>query len=79
MIVILTSFVTDRSAAFILYRQHHQAAVVAANPGLANPEISKIIGDHWRSSTPEIKNHWRILAEVCSEPVELVLHILTET
>ncbi|KAL9592730.1 MAG: hypothetical protein Q9179_006429, partial [Wetmoreana sp. 5 TL-2023] len=27
--------------AFILYRQHHQAHVVAQNPGLANPEISK--------------------------------------
>ncbi|MCJ1464221.1 hypothetical protein MMC07_002834 [Pseudocyphellaria aurata] len=49
--------------AFILYRQHHQAAVVAQNPGLANPEISKVIGDLWRHSTEEIKGHWKDLAE----------------
>ena len=53
------------STAFILYRQHHQAHVVAQNPGLANPEISKVIGDHWRQSTPEVKAHWKNLAEVC--------------
>lgn len=51
-------------AAFILYRQHHQAHVVAQNPGLANPEISKVIGDHWRQSPPEVKAHWKNLAEV---------------
>ncbi|KAI4182096.1 MAG: hypothetical protein LQ348_004901 [Seirophora lacunosa] len=49
--------------AFILYRQHHQAHVVAQNPGLANPEISKVIGDHWRQSPPEVKAHWKNLAE----------------
>ncbi|MCJ1428682.1 hypothetical protein MMC29_006593, partial [Sticta canariensis] len=49
--------------AFILYRQHHQAAVVAQNPGLANPEISKVIGDQWRQSPEEVKGHWKILAE----------------
>ncbi|KAI4177362.1 MAG: hypothetical protein LQ343_000342, partial [Gyalolechia ehrenbergii] len=48
---------------FILYRQHHQAHVVAQNPGLANPEISKVIGDHWRQSAPEVKAHWKNLAE----------------
>ncbi|KAL8710307.1 MAG: hypothetical protein Q9220_005077 [cf. Caloplaca sp. 1 TL-2023] len=49
--------------AFILYRQHHQAHVVHQNPGLANPEISKVIGDHWRQSPPEVKAHWKNLAE----------------
>ncbi|KAL8768346.1 MAG: hypothetical protein Q9209_005380 [Squamulea sp. 1 TL-2023] len=49
--------------AFILYRQHHQARVVAQNPGLANPDISKVIGDHWRQAPPEIKQHWKNLAE----------------
>ncbi|KAL8915098.1 MAG: hypothetical protein Q9171_000401 [Xanthocarpia ochracea] len=49
--------------AFILYRQHHQARVVAQNPGLANPEISKVIGDHWRQAPPDIKQHWKNLAE----------------
>ncbi|KAI7163169.1 hypothetical protein KC349_g1548 [Hortaea werneckii] len=49
--------------AFILYRQHHQAQVVAQNPGLANPEISKIIGEQWQNQIPEIKNKWKALAE----------------
>ena len=51
-------------AAFILFRQHYQAAVVAKNPGLANPEISKIIGDSWRSASADTKAHWKRLAEV---------------
>ncbi|KAI7238193.1 hypothetical protein KC330_g2720 [Hortaea werneckii] len=49
--------------AFILYRQHHQAQVVAQNPGLANPEISKIIGEQWQNQPLEIKNKWKALAE----------------
>ncbi|KAK3320752.1 HMG box protein, partial [Cercophora scortea] len=49
--------------AFILYRQHHQGQVVAENPGLANPEISKIIGEQWRDEPEENKNQWKRLAE----------------
>ncbi|KAK6440982.1 slightly ste11-like protein [Oleoguttula sp. CCFEE 5521] len=49
--------------AFILYRQHHQAKVVAQNPGLANPDISKIIGEQWRNQPNEVKNEWKALAE----------------
>ncbi|KAL1883740.1 slightly ste11-like protein [Paecilomyces lecythidis] len=49
--------------AFILYRQHYQAAVVAQNPGLANPEISKIIGEQWRALPEEAKKEWKALAE----------------
>lgn len=54
---------TDSPPAFILYRQHHQANVVAQNPGLANPEISKIIGEQWQNQPPEVKNKWKALAE----------------
>ncbi|KAI2732802.1 transcriptional regulator family: HMG [Penicillium roqueforti] len=50
--------------AFILYRQHYQAMVVAHNPGLANPEISKIIGEQWRSLSEEDKSKWKALAEL---------------
>jgi hypothetical protein len=50
--------------AFILYRQHYQAQVVAQHPGLANPEISKIIGEQWREQAPEVKSDWKRLAEV---------------
>ncbi|KAL2857907.1 hypothetical protein BJY01DRAFT_241986 [Aspergillus pseudoustus] len=49
--------------AFILYRQHYQAAVVAQNPGLANPEISKIIGEQWRKLPQATKDEWKSLAE----------------
>lgn len=38
--------------------------VVAHNPGLANPEISKIIGEQWRSLSDDDKGKWRALAEV---------------
>lgn len=57
---------TSWHLAFILYRQHYQAAVVAQNPGLANPEISKVIGEQWRDSPPDVKKHWKSLADVCS-------------
>ncbi|KAI9739482.1 MAG: hypothetical protein M1818_005170 [Claussenomyces sp. TS43310] len=49
--------------AFILYRQHYQAQVVAQHPGLANPEISKIIGEQWRDQPVEVKSEWKRLAE----------------
>ncbi|EGC43237.1 HMG box protein [Histoplasma capsulatum var. duboisii H88] len=49
--------------AFILFRQHFQASVVAQNPGLANPEISKIIGEKWRTLPLESKQDWKNLAE----------------
>ncbi|KKY21418.1 putative hmg box transcriptional [Phaeomoniella chlamydospora] len=51
------------SVAFILYRQHYQAAVVAQNPGLANPEISKIIGKQWSALPQSVKDEWKALAE----------------
>ncbi|KAJ5101663.1 hypothetical protein NUU61_003885 [Penicillium alfredii] len=49
--------------AFILYRQHYQSVVVSHNPGLANPEISKIIGEQWRSLSEDEKSKWKALAE----------------
>lgn len=55
---------TDSLIAFILYRQHHQHGVVAHNPGLANPEISKIIGEKWRGEDEDVKRYWQDLADV---------------
>ncbi|KAK7948511.1 uncharacterized protein PG986_009397, partial [Apiospora aurea] len=49
--------------AFILYRQHYQAIVAIKNPGLANPDISKLIGEQWREQPEEVKNSWKRLAE----------------
>jgi HMG box factor len=31
---------------------------------MANPEISKIIGEQWRHLSDEEKNKWKALAEV---------------
>ncbi|MDN6541874.1 MAG: HMG-box domain-containing protein, partial [Tetragenococcus koreensis] len=44
--------------AFILYRQHHHSKVVSENPGKTNPEISKIIGEKWRSLPSDEKEYW---------------------
>ncbi|KAL9089131.1 MAG: hypothetical protein Q9165_005944, partial [Trypethelium subeluteriae] len=48
---------------FILYRQHSQAKVIQQHPGLANPEISKIIGEQWRAQPDEVKDEWKRLAD----------------
>jgi len=37
---------------------------VARNPRLANPEISKIIGEQWKAEDDDIKKVWQDLAEV---------------
>ncbi|KAH8730491.1 hypothetical protein GQ44DRAFT_606489 [Phaeosphaeriaceae sp. PMI808] len=49
--------------AFILYRQHHQQAIIARNPGLNNSEISKIIGEQWKAEAENLKKGWQDLAE----------------
>ncbi|GAB7352871.1 hypothetical protein MBLNU459_g3468t2 [Dothideomycetes sp. NU459] len=49
--------------AFILYRQTHQATVAAHNPGLANPDISKIIGEQWSNEPEDEKSRWKAYAE----------------
>jgi len=61
--------------AFILYRQHHQQAITARNPGLNNPDISKIIGEQWKAEGEEQKKVWQDLAQV-SGPWHLTLHCL---
>jgi hypothetical protein len=54
----------DSFVAFILYRQHHQQAIIARNPGLNNPDISKIIGEQWKAEGEESKKVWQDLAQV---------------
>ncbi|KAI3320634.1 hypothetical protein HD806DRAFT_524653 [Xylariaceae sp. AK1471] len=49
--------------AFILYRQAWQGHFAAQHPGLANPEISKLIGVKWREQPERVKNEWKQLAE----------------
>lgn len=63
--------VAKSTIAFILYRQHHQSAVVEQNPGLSNPEISKVIGEHWKASSVEVQTHWRHLADASHAQIPL--------
>ncbi|KAI0392441.1 hypothetical protein F5Y17DRAFT_467535 [Xylariaceae sp. FL0594] len=49
--------------AFILFRQAYQGRFAAENPGLANPEISKLIGEKWRKQPENEKKYWKTLAE----------------
>ncbi|KAF2131075.1 hypothetical protein P153DRAFT_313377 [Dothidotthia symphoricarpi CBS 119687] len=49
--------------AFILYRQHEQQHIIASNPGLNNPDISKIIGEKWNRESDETKKMWQDLAQ----------------
>lgn len=48
---------------FILYRQHHHHAVHAANPGIPNPQISRIIANMWKAETPDVRGQYKALAE----------------
>lgn len=57
------STLTTRTA-FILFRQHQQASILAQNPGIPNPEVSKIIGEQWRHLAAESKEEWNLRAEV---------------
>ncbi|KAK2878211.1 hypothetical protein FQN49_001060 [Arthroderma sp. PD_2] len=45
--------------AFILFRQQLQGSVVAENPKLANPDISKIIGKMWRGLSAKEQAPWK--------------------
>jgi hypothetical protein len=60
----MNSSVVNSLLAFILYRQHHQHALITHNPGLANPEISKIIGEQWKAESETEKKIWQDLAQV---------------
>ncbi|KAI1434976.1 hypothetical protein GGR50DRAFT_659597 [Xylaria sp. CBS 124048] len=51
------------SIAFILYRQYWQKDFADKHPGLANPEISKLIGEKWREQPEPDKNEWKKYAE----------------
>jgi hypothetical protein len=74
----LTFFVCDANSsaadffgAFILYRQHHQQTIIRRNPGLNNPDISKIIGEQWKAERDEEKKIWQDLAQVNNLRVSL--------
>nr|APB08803.1 mating type protein [Neofusicoccum kwambonambiense] len=48
---------------FIIYRKEKHASVVAANPGLHNNDISKIIGRMWKAETNATKEIFKAKAE----------------
>ncbi|KAG9185749.1 hypothetical protein G6011_07080 [Alternaria panax] len=45
------------------HEMHHQQAITARNPGLNNPDISKIIGEQWKAEGEEQKKVWQDLAQ----------------
>ncbi|KAI1813053.1 hypothetical protein GGS20DRAFT_577901 [Poronia punctata] len=49
--------------AFILYRQSWQSQIAKQHPGLANPEISKLIGEKWHDEPEHEKAYWKNEAE----------------
>jgi HMG box factor len=51
--------------------------VVAQNPGLANPDISKIIGEQWRRLPQETKDEWKALAEVSKITISLAMALIS--
>lgn len=42
--------------------------MVHQNPGLSNPDISKIIGRQWKALSDEEREKWNALARVRSTP-----------
>ncbi|KAJ2483379.1 hypothetical protein IWW56_000382 [Coemansia sp. RSA 2131] len=50
--------------AFILYRKDKQAEVIRDNPGVSNKDVSCIIGQMWKSETPDVQDKFRELAEM---------------
>ncbi|KAJ3372912.1 hypothetical protein GGF31_001449 [Allomyces arbusculus] len=52
---------------FFLYRRAVYPAVVKANPHVSNPDMSKIISEMWRSELPEVREHYKHLAELAKK------------
>ncbi|KAJ2350059.1 hypothetical protein GGF43_004329 [Coemansia sp. RSA 2618] len=50
--------------AFILYRKAKQAEVIRDNPGVSNKDVSCIIGQMWKSETPDVQDKFREQAEM---------------
>ncbi|KEF57784.1 uncharacterized protein A1O9_05704 [Exophiala aquamarina CBS 119918] len=45
------------------HETHQQSSIIAQNPGIPNPEVSKIIGEQWRHLSTKAKEEWNMLAE----------------
>ncbi|KAL2020191.1 hypothetical protein VTK56DRAFT_8617 [Thermocarpiscus australiensis] len=48
---------------FILYRQWMSGKIHAENPGMTAAYISRIVANMWRSEKPEVKAHFKALAD----------------
>ncbi|KAF2196947.1 hypothetical protein GQ43DRAFT_341549, partial [Delitschia confertaspora ATCC 74209] len=47
---------------FILYRDSESKRIKAQCPEMSVQEISKIVGQQWRSGGPELQAYWKLLA-----------------
>lgn len=64
-VCILEDFVTTLTInmeAFILYRSRMHSQVAHENPGLSNPQISRVLGERWAKEPPDVKAQWKTLA-----------------
>lgn len=49
--------------AFILYRKSKQAEIVSVHRGISNNDVSRIIGQMWKSENEEVKEEYQRAAE----------------
>ncbi|KAJ5162367.1 hypothetical protein N7492_007759 [Penicillium capsulatum] len=52
---------------FMLYRQYHHRSVTAANPGVPNTQISRIIANMWRNESQAVRDRFQVYAEMKKE------------
>lgn len=64
-------------SAFLKFSQKRRAKVKAAHPSLTNTDISKILGEMWRTAPPEVKEPYE--REEKAERAEYKVRIKTET
>nr|AQT26490.1 MAT1-2-1 [Valsa mali] len=48
---------------FIIYRSERHPAVAAANPGMPNKQISKILGQQWQNESDEVRARYKAKAD----------------
>ncbi|KAI8912776.1 high mobility group box domain-containing protein, partial [Gorgonomyces haynaldii] len=48
--------------AFLYYSQDHRQAIIATNPGQPISEVAKLLGEKWKTATPQEKMRYEEMA-----------------
>jgi hypothetical protein len=48
---------------FILYRRHYQSQIQKNNPGISNNEVSKTLGEMWKTASPQERARFASMAQ----------------